>query len=88
MGYTVSLTRDTNSLSEMTSEQIGGILLNFEKLLNFGRVHGIALKLTYLAAECRNRSENLTNRKLTIFYIEVMSQLFSQLRQKIFFSGF
>ena len=40
---------------------------------------------TYLAAECQNRSENLTNRKLTIFYIEVMNQLFFQLRWKKYF---
>ena len=39
----------------------------------------------YLAAECRNHSENLTNRKLSIFYIEVMNQLFFQLRRKKYF---
>ena len=37
---------------------------------------------TYLAAECRNRSENPTNRKLSIFYIETMFQLFFQLKKK------
>ena len=37
---------------------------------------------TYIATECRNRSENLINRKLSIFYIEVMNQLFFQLRRK------
>ena len=42
---------------------------------------------TYLAAECQNRSENITNRKLSIFYIENMYQLFFQLQQKIFFFG-
>ena len=42
---------------------------------------------TYLAAEYRDHSENLTNRKLSIFYIETMSQLFSQLRKKTFFFG-
>ena len=41
---------------------------------------------SYLAAECQNRSENLTNRKLWIFYIEAMYQLFFQLQRKnIFF---
>ena len=41
---------------------------------------------TYLATECRNRSENLTNRKLPIFCIEVMYQLIFQLQPKnIFF---
>ena len=43
---------------------------------------------TYLAAECQNRSENLTNRKLSIFYIETVYQVFFQLQQKnIFFRG-
>ena len=42
---------------------------------------------TYLAAECWNRSENLANRKLSIFYIEVMYQVFSNSNQKIFFFG-
>ena len=40
---------------------------------------------TYLAAECRNRSENPTNRKLSIFYIEVVYQLFFQLQHKNYF---
>ena len=39
----------------------------------------------YLAAECRNRSENLTNRKLSIFYIETMILFFfSTSKQKVF----
>ena len=42
---------------------------------------------TYLAAECRNRSENLTNRKLSIFCIETIYQLFSNSNHKIFFFG-
>ena len=42
-------------------------------------------KAMYLAVECWNRLENLTNRKPTIFYIETMSQLFSQLRKKYYF---
>ena len=51
------------------------------------------IKATYLAVECRNRLENLTNRKqLSIFYIETMSQLFFQLRyffsRSKMFSGF
>ena len=40
---------------------------------------------TYLAAEYRNHFENLTNRKLSIVYIETMSQLFRQLRKKLLF---
>ena len=43
-------------------------------------------KAMYLAVECRNRLENLTNRKLTIFYIETMSRLFFQLRKQKSFS--
>ena len=41
---------------------------------------------TYIATECQNRFENLINRKLSIFYIETMYQLFFQLQPKnIFF---
>ena len=35
--------------------------------------------------ECSERAENLINRKIGTFYIETISQNFSQLRQKIFF---
>ena len=42
---------------------------------------------TCIAPECQNRSENLINRKLSIFYIETMNQLFFQLQQKIYFLG-
>ena len=39
-----------------------------------------------MPTECPNRSENLINRKLSIFYIETMYQLFFQLQPKnIFF---
>ena len=34
---------------------------------------------TYLAAEYRDHSENLTNRKLSIFYIETILYYFFQL---------
>ena len=37
---------------------------------------------TYIATECRNRSENLINRKFSIFYIKTIYQLFFQLQQK------
>ena len=40
---------------------------------------------TYLATECGNHSENITNRKLSIFYIEVMSHFFFQLHLILFF---
>ena len=36
--------------------------------------------------ECRNRSENLINRKLSNFYIETVIQFFFQLRKVFFFS--
>ena len=42
---------------------------------------------TYIATECQNRSENLINRKLSIFYIETMYQLFFQLQPKNIFFG-
>ena len=42
---------------------------------------------TYLAAECRNRSENPTNRKLSIFYIETILYYFFQLQKNILFFG-
>ena len=38
------------------------------------------------AQECRNRSENLRNRKFTFFYIETVLNFFFQF-QKIKFSG-
>ena len=56
--------------------------------VNGHRVFGVLAThiCTYLAAECRNRSENLTNRKLSIFYIEIVYQVFFQLQPKnIFF---
>ena len=38
-----------------------------------------------VSEECSKRSENIINRKIVKFYIEAISQKFSQLRQKIFF---
>ena len=35
--------------------------------------------------ECSKRAENLMNRKNTLFYIEAVPQIFSQLRKKPFF---
>ena len=35
--------------------------------------------------ECSKRCENIIHRKIIIFYIEAIPQIFSQLRQKIFF---
>ena len=45
----------------------------------------LLFKLSPHLRECRNRSENLINRKNTKFYIEAVPQNFFQLRQKIFF---
>ena len=42
---------------------------------------------TYIATECRNRSENLINRKFSIFYIKTILQFFFQLRFFFFFFG-
>ena len=42
---------------------------------------------TYLATECRNRSENFINRNVYIFYIDFFFQFFFQVRKNIFFGG-
>ena len=54
-----------------------------------GRIFGVLAThiCTYLAAECRNRSENLTNRKLSIFCIETMFRFFFNSEEKYIFSG-
>ena len=46
---------------------------------------GFLFKPGPLLRECRNRSENLINRKNTKFYFEAVPQNFFQLRQKYFF---